>query len=154
MGYNAHKAIYSTVSAVLYSITTIRLNVLAAFSPPSQGRLYSIDIMLSPSLSVLKVHTSLPAAPIGAPASGASYLLSTFSKTVWSVIPANSHWKPVVAFDSRVIVNEPPTGTLISLPLYEASTTTSEEQADRPSKIAIAAHIRINFDFMLQPSLF
>ena len=46
------------VYVALYSTTTVKTNVQAPFSPPSQGRLYSIDTVLVPFLRALKVHTS------------------------------------------------------------------------------------------------
>ena len=47
-----------SVFITLYLTTMVRSKVSAAFSPPSQGRLYSIDMLLVPFLSALNVHTS------------------------------------------------------------------------------------------------
>lgn len=41
-----------------YLTSTARVKVHSTFSPPSHGRLYSIDMVVVPSLSALKVHIS------------------------------------------------------------------------------------------------
>ena len=58
--------------ALFYLTTTVKLKVCAAFSPPSHGWLYSMEIVLEPFSSASKVHTSLPGAPTMSVFSGAT----------------------------------------------------------------------------------
>lgn len=143
----------SVVFLLFYLTETVKVNVFAG-GTLSQGRLYPIEMVLLPFWSALKIHASAPGAPTrGEPplvTSGGKVInfWSTFSNTVWSLMFANSHWKPVVWLDSRITVNEPPAAILTSLPEYEESTVTcigvdDEPQANRANKVADIMMIRI-----------